>query len=142
MPQPRVTSGSRTGVLASALLATTLTAGPAHAAWTDAGDFTDYRICRTATPSGEGWKFVSRVRKDDDTPDARVGLVLRDRVHQRRDRWRSGWLGDETARGTARIRKGPRVRVQVWEEAGDLDSPIGTAVQVTVYKPRQIRRCS
>lgn len=142
MPHPRVTPWSLAGVTASALLATSLSAVPAQAAWTDVGDFTDYRICRSATPSGNGWKFLSRVRKDDDTPDARVGMVLRDREHQRRARWRSGWLDDEPARGAARIRKSPQVRVQVWEEAGDLDSPVGTAIQATVYKPRQIKRCS
>lgn len=142
MPRTHVTATSLAGAVASALLTTVLTAVPAGAAWTDVGDFTDYRICRAATPSGQGWKFVSRVHKDDDTPDARAGVVLRDRAHQRRDRWRSGWLEDKTARGTARIRKSPQVRVQVWEEAGDLDSPVGTALQVTVYKPGQIRRCS
>lgn len=141
MPHLRVTSWSLTGVVASAMLASVLTAVPAQAAWSKVGDFTDYRICRTGTPSGNGWKFVTRVRKDADTPDARVGVVLRDREHQRRARWRSGWLDDDPARGAARIRKSPQVRVQVWEEAGDLDSPIGTALQATVYEPRQIRRC-
>lgn len=127
-------------LLALSLAGSLLVAPPAQAQWSDIGGLTDYRICRTATGHG-GWKFVSRVSKRDGTPDARAGVrVLR--MQESIAGWRSGWLDDdEVARGAVRVRKGKGVRLVVWEEAGDRESPIGTATQSTVHRPQQIRHC-
>ena len=119
----------------------TLGATPARAAWTDVGRMTDVRICKEATPSDRGWTFLTRARKRAGTEDARAGVTLR--VHgERRQHWSSGWLEDrEVARGWVRHRRAGRVRVHVWQEAGDRDSGLGTALEREVLRPRRIERC-
>ena len=118
-----------------------LTAAPAQAGWTNASGITQYRICRAPSESGRGWVFVSRVRKRADTADARAGVMIRD-DGQRRQQWRSGWLDDgEAERGTVRIRRSRGVRLHIWQEAGDRSSPVGTALETAVYRPRELRHC-
>jgi hypothetical protein len=119
----------------------TLGAAPAQAGWTDVSSMTRYAICKEATPSARGWIFLTRVRKRAGTEDARAGLVL----HvdgERRQRWSSGWLRDrEVERGWVRARQRTRVRLHVWQEAGDRDSMIGTALERRVLRPGQVDRC-
>jgi len=118
-----------------------LGAAPAQAGWTDVGRMTDLRICKEATPSARGWVFLTRARKRAGTEDARAGVSLRV-GGERRQRWSSGWLKDhEVDRGWVRYRRAGRVRVHVWQEAGDRDSGIGTALEREVLRPRQIERC-
>lgn len=114
---------------------------PAHAGWTRPGDLTNYRVCRAAADGGDAWRFVSKVRKRAGTPDARAGINLYV-GNKRTAHWSSGWLKKgEVQISTVRVRKSPKVRVQIWQEAGDRDSPIGTALEMSVLKPRKIRRC-
>lgn len=122
-------------------LVVTLGAAPAQAGWTDVSGTTRYRICKEATPSAKGWIFLTRVRKRAGTEDARAGAVLY-AGDKPRHRWSSGWLDDgEVARGQVRIKRQGRIRVHVWQEAGDVDSPIGTALERAVLRPRDIDRC-
>ncbi len=119
----------------------TLGAAPAQAGWTDVGAMTHFRICKEATPSAKGWIFLSRARKRAGTEDARAGVTLHV-AGKRRQHWSSGWLKDrEVERGWARYQRAGRVRVHVWQEAGDRDSGIGTALEREVLRPRQIERC-
>ena len=61
---------------------------------------------------------------------------------KRRQRWSSGWLkDDQVERGWVRYQRTGRVRLHVWQEAGDRDSGIGTALEREVLRPRQIERC-
>jgi hypothetical protein len=116
-------------------------AAPAQAEWSRPGDLTKYRLCRASADGGDAWRFVSKVRKYAGTPDARAGI----RVHSGSDgvaRWSSGWLKKgEVEISVVRVKKSRKVRVWIWEEAGDLDSPIGTAAQGTVIRPKRIRHC-
>ena len=122
-------------------LVVALAATPAHAGWTNASGMTHYRICKEATPSANGWIFVSRVRKRAGTEDARAGIAL---FHDgdRRQRWSSGWLDDgERERGRVRNKRSGQLRIHVWQEAGDLESNLGTALQAEVFRARDIERC-
>ena len=122
-------------------LVVTLGAAPAQAGWTDVGAMTHFRICKEATPSARGWVFLSRARKRAGTEDARAGMALHV-AGKRRQHWSSGWLGDrEVERGWVRYQRTGRVRIQVWQEAGDRDSGIGTALEREVLRPRQVERC-
>ena len=122
-------------------LVVTLAASPAHAGWTDVSGLTTYRLCRAPTPSGQGWVFTSRVRKRADTADARAGVVLVE-DGQPRQRWSSGWLEDGVReRGRVRIARTRGVRLQVRQEAGDRDSAVGTATELRVLRPREVRHC-
>jgi len=122
-------------------LVVALAATPAHAGWTDASGLTHYRVCKKPTPSANGWIFVSRVRKPADTEDARAGIVLH-HDGDRRQRWSSGWLDDgERERGRVRSKRSGQLRIHVWQEAGDLDSTLGTAQQAEVFRARDIKRC-
>lgn len=122
-------------------LAVMLVAAPAHAGWTDASGPTRLDLCRTAMPSGEGWLFRARVKKRAWSEDARAGMVVYHRG-EARQRWASGWLdAGEVERGEVRTPWSRRVRLHVWQEAGDVDSPIGTALEASVYRPRQIKHC-
>ena len=114
---------------------------PAGAEWSQPGDLTRYRLCRTTTDSGDAWRFVSKVRKYAHSPDARAGLdVYRGNV--RKAHWSSGWLKKgEVEVSRVRVKKSPKVRVHVWQEAGDRDSSLGTSLQLTVIKPKRIRHC-
>ncbi len=119
----------------------TVGAAPAQAGWSDVSGMTRYRICKEATPSAQGWIFLTRVRKRAGTDDARAGVVLY-AGDRRRQRWGSGWLDDgEVARGKPRIKRSQGIRVHVWQEAGGVDSPIGTALEAEVLRPRDIERC-
>ena len=40
-----------------------------------------------------------------------------------------------------RVAKSPKVRVYVWQEAGDRDAVTGTAAEARVLRPSRIRRC-
>lgn len=114
---------------------------PANAGWSHPGDFTNYRLCRAPAEGGDVWRFVSKVRKGSDAPDVRAGIQV-NAGKKRVARWSTGWLEKgELQISTVRVVKSPKVRVTIWEEAGDLDSPIGTAMQATVIKPHDIRRC-
>lgn len=118
----------------------TLGAAPAQAGWTDVSSMTRYTICKEATPSAKGWIFLTRVRKRAGVEDARAGIAL----HvdgQRRQRWTSGWLDRRVERGWVRAPHPGRVRIHVWQEAGDRDSMIGTALEHRVLRPRQVERC-
>lgn len=131
-----------TALAAFALLVSGLVlSAPAQAEWSRPGDLTRYRLCRASTDSGDAWRFVSKVSKRAGTPDARTGIKVY--VSDKRvARWSSGWLQKgETQISTVRVRKSPKVRVEIWQEAGDLDSPIGTALEVTLLKPNRIRHC-
>ena len=114
---------------------------PAHAEWSQPGNLTRYRLCRASTDGGDAWRFVSKVRKYAGTPDARAGI----KVYAGSDRkaaWSSGWLKKgEVQISTVRVKKSPKVRVHVWQEAGDRDSGLGTALQLTVFRPKKIRHC-
>jgi len=140
---------SRSRLPAVLIALTTLAAGtvvalgaaPARAGWTDVGRMTDLRICQEATPSARGRVFLTRVRKRAGTEDARAGVSLRV-DGERRQHWSSGWLKDqEVDRGWVRHQRAGRVRVHVWQEAGDRDSGIGTALEREVLRPGQIERC-
>jgi hypothetical protein len=123
------------------VVSSVLVAPAAHAKWTDVGGSLDFRICKKSVDDGRFWRIRARVGKPDGIEDARGGIELyrRDLL---RDRWRSGWLADDQVRrGRARVHKARSVRVVAWEEAGDLDSPVGTALQTRVFKPRRIRHC-
>ncbi|MEJ7795198.1 MAG: hypothetical protein WKF50_06575 [Nocardioides sp.] len=114
---------------------------PAQAEWTRPGDLTKYRLCKASTDGGDSWRFVSKVRKRAGTPDARAGIDVFV-ADKRKAHWSSGWLEKgETQISTVRVKKSPKVRVQIWQEAGDLDSPIGTALEMNVLKPHKIRHC-
>jgi len=114
---------------------------PAQAEWSRPGDLTRYRLCKASTDSGDAWRFVSKVRKRAGTPDARAGINVYV-ADKRAARWSSGWLEKgELQISTVRARKSPQVRVEIWHEAGDLDSPIGTALEITILKPKTIRHC-
>lgn len=123
------------------LIGAPVLAAPAGAEWSEPGDLTRYRLCRASADGGDTWRFVSKVRKYADTPDARAGIQVYagdDRVA----RWSSGWLRKgEVQISVVRVAKSPQVRVHVWQEAGDRDSSIGTALQLTVIEPRKIRHC-
>ena len=137
----RLSAALLTLAMAAAGLVVTLGATPAEAAWTDVGGMTRYRICKEATPSAQGWIFVTRVRKRAGTDDARGGadLYVGDK---RRHRWRSGWLGDgEVAQGRLRAQRGRGLRIHVWQEAGDQQSAIGTALERRALRPRDVDRC-
>ena len=122
-------------------LVVALGAAPAQAGWTDVGRMTDLRICKEATPQAKGWIFLTRAHKRAGTEDARAGVSLRV-ADQRRQRWSSGWLkDDQVERGWVRYHRTGRVRLHVWQEAGDRDSGIGTALEREVLRPRQIERC-
>ena len=123
------------------LLAGLALATPAQAAWSRPGDLTDYRVCRTTTDGGDSWKFISKVRKYRETKDARAGINVY-RGKQRREHWSSGWLKQgETEIAVLRVDKARKVRVQIWHEAGDRDSSVGTALEVSVLRPGKIRHC-
>ena len=136
--------------LSAALVALTMTvaglvvalgAATAQAAWTDVSGMTRYRICKESTPSAKGWVFLTRVRQRAGSDDARAGAVLYE-GDERRQRWRSGWLDDdEVHAGRLRITRGPGVRIHVWQEAGDPDSSIGTALEREALRPRDVDRC-
>jgi hypothetical protein len=122
-------------------LVVTLGAAPAQAGWTDVSGPTRYRICKEATPSAKGWTFLTRVRKRARAEDARAGVVLH-AGDRRRQRWSSGWLDDgEVARGQVRIKRTRGIRIDVWQEAGDVDSPVGTALVAARLRPRDVERC-
>ncbi|MGZ5405387.1 MAG: hypothetical protein ACXWDL_12115 [Nocardioides sp.] len=113
---------------------------PAQAGWSRPGGLTHYRVCRAATGSGDTWRFVSRVHQRG-SADARAGIRV-DRGEKRRATWSTGWLDTgETKISTVRVLKAPGVEVTIWQEAGDRDSSIGTAMEAIVLKPRQIRHC-
>ena len=124
-----------------ALVVSGMVSAPAQAEWSKPGDLTRYRLCRAPADGGDAWRFVSKVRKYAGTPDARAGI----RVYSgsdRKARWSSGWLRKgEVQVATVRVQKSKRVRVHIWQEAGDRDSSVGTAIQLTVIKPKKIRRC-
>jgi hypothetical protein len=137
----RVTAATLALATVAFTLAVVLVAAPAQAGWTNASGPTRFHVCRTATPSGQGWLFRARAKKRAQTEDARAGMLVHHRG-QARQRWASGWLEDgEAERGTVRTPRSRRVRLHVWQEAGDLDSPVGTALQAVVYRPRQIEHC-
>lgn len=123
------------------LVGSLVLSAPAGAEWSHPGDLTKYRLCRASADGGDAWRFVSKVRKYASTPDARAGI----QVHAGPDRvarWSSGWLKKgEVQISAVRVKKSPKVRVTVWEEAGDLDSSIGTAAQAKVLNPKRIRHC-
>jgi hypothetical protein len=122
-------------------LAITLVAAPAYAGWSNASGITKFHVCRMATPSGKGWVFHARAKKRAGTEDARAGMTLY-RGRDARQRWSSGWLADDEVEwGSVRIHRSRRVTLHVWQEAGDRDSPIGTAVEAASYQPRQIKHC-
>ena len=131
-----------TALAAFALLVSGLVlSAPAHAEWTRPGDLTRYRLCKASTDGGDSWRFVSKVRKRAGTPDARAGINVYV-GNKRVARWSSGWLEKgELQISTVRVEKSPQVRVSIWQEAGDRDSSIGTAIEMTVLKPRKIRHC-
>lgn len=116
-------------------------ATPADAEWSRPGQLTKYRICRAPANDGDAWRFVSKVRKYAATPDARAGIVV-DAGSNTLARWSSGWLEKgEVEISRLRVKKSPKVRVTIWEEAGDLDSSTGTASQARVLVPKKIRHC-
>lgn len=124
-----------------ALVVGGLVSAPAQAEWSKPGELTRYRLCRAPADGGDAWRFVSKVRKYGRTPDARAGIQVYS-GSDRKARWSSGWLRKrEVQISTVRVPKSPRVRVHVWQEAGDRESPVGTALQLTVIKPKKIRRC-
>ena len=138
-------AASTAALLALATLAAGLvvavSAAPAHAGWTDVSGMTSYRICKQAAPSGRGWIFLTRVAKPAGTEDARAGVQLY-RRGELRQRWSSGWLRDrEVDRGWVRAKRFGRIRLHVWQEAGDRDSGIGTALEREVLKPSDIELC-
>lgn len=123
------------------VLAGLVIAGPAQAEWSRPGDLVRYKVCRTAAHGGEYWKFHSSVRRQPGTSNARAGIRL---LHgdQARARWSSGWLDrGEVQVSKVRIRKSPKVRVHIWQEAGERDSQIGTSATATLLTPKQIRHC-
>ena len=137
MPRTFLTALASLGLLMAGLVL----ASPAEADWSRPGNLTDYRVCRTATDGGDSWQFISKVRKYDETRDARAGINILKGRH-RREHWSSGWLQKgETQISTVRVTKSRKVRVQIWHEAGDRDSSIGTALEMTILKPRKIRHC-
>ena len=137
----RVTAATLALATVALSLGVVLVAAPAQAGWTHASGVTKLHLCRTASPAGKGWVFRARVKKYADTEDARAGITITHRG-QARQRWNSGWLDDgEVERGEVRTPRSRRVRLHVWQEAGDLDSPVGTALQAAVYRPGQIKRC-
>lgn len=138
MPRTMITTALATMALVVGGL---VLATPAHAGWSRPGDFTKYRVCRAPAEGGDLWRFVSKVRKGQGVPDARAGIEAH-AGNQRVARWSSGWLErGELQISTVRVAKSPKVRVTIWEEAGDRDSPIGTALAASVLKPHDIRRC-
>jgi len=48
---------------------------------------------------------------------------------------------DELQISTVRVEKSPQVRVTIWQEAGDRDSSIGTALEMNALEPHKIRHC-
>ena len=126
-------------MLATATLA--LGAAPAHAGWTTVSSLVSHKICREDNPSGQGWLFLTKVRKRPQTDDARAGAAIHV-AGERHQRWSSGWLrGHELDRGWIRTHHTRRVTLHVWQEAGDRDSMIGTALEQRVLRPRQVKRC-
>jgi hypothetical protein len=122
-------------------LVVTVGAAPAEAGWSDVSGATRYHLCKAATPSAQGWVFRTRVRKRAATDDARAGIVLYT-GDRRRQRWGSGWLDDgEVARGRVRVKRTRQVRVHVWQESGDVDSPLGTALESESLRARDVERC-
>lgn len=118
-----------------------LVLAPAQAEWSQPGDLTRYRLCRAPADDGEAWRFVSKVRKYASTPDARAGIEVYT-GSKRTAHWSSGWLKKgEVQVSTVRVTRSPKVRVHIWQEAGDRDSSVGTALQLDVIKPKRIRRC-
>ena len=137
----RVIAATLTLAAVALSLTVMLVAAPAHAGWTDASGPNRLHVCRTAMPSGEGWLFRARVKKHAYSEDARAGMTILHRGESRQ-RWTTGWLdAGEVERGAVRTPWSRRVRLYVWSEAGDVDSFIGTALQATVYRPRQIKHC-
>ncbi len=137
MPRHLITALMTFSLLASGLLVAT----PAQAAWSRPGDLTKYRVCRAAADHGEAWRFVSKLRRYASTPDARAGIRVYT-ANKLDARWSSGWLDQgETQISTLRVPKSKKVRVQIWQEAGDTDSSVGTAAELTVLKPKKIRHC-
>jgi hypothetical protein len=137
----RLTAGLLALATITAGLVVALGAAPAQAGWTDVGAMTHFRVCKETTPAAKGWIFLARARKRTGTDDARAGMVLR-ADGERRQRWSSGWLrGREVERGWVRTQRSGRVRLHVWQEAGDRDSGIGTALEREVLRPRQVERC-
>ena len=137
----RVTAATLALVTVALSLSVVLGAAPAHAGWTNASGITKFHVCRKAMPSGKGWLFRARLKKRAHTEDACAGMVVHHRG-QARQRWSSGWLDDgEVERGEVRTQRSRRVRLHVWQEGGDRDSPVGTALQAAVYRPRQIQHC-
>jgi diaminopimelate epimerase len=56
--------------------------------------------------------------------------------------WSSGWLDKgEVQISVVRVQKSSKVRLTIWEEAGDRDSSIGTATSASNLKPKKIRHC-
>lgn len=145
MMRGRAATHALVGLVAGALVAVgalTVTAAPASAAWSRPGDLVKFRICRAPADGGDQWRFVSKVRRYAETPDARAGLRIYS-GNEKVARWRTGWLDEgETQILRIRVEKSRKVRVEVWQEAGDLDSNIGTAWEMIVIKPKRIRRCS
>lgn len=114
---------------------------PVQAEWSRPGDMTKYRLCRASADGGDSWRFVSKVRKYASTPDARAGISLHI-GNKRVARWSSGWLEKgEVQISTVRVKKSPKVRIWIWEEAGDADSSIGTAAQGHVIRPTKVQHC-
>ena len=122
-------------------LVVTVGAAPAEAGWSDVSGTTRYHLCKRATPSEQGWIFRTRVRKRAASHDARAGVVIHT-GDRRRQRWSSGWLDDgEVARGRVRVKRTQKIRVHVWQESGDVDSPTGTALEGETLRPRDVERC-
>ena len=127
--------------LALAASGLAVAAPAADAAWSRPGELVKYRVCKDTVDGGDTWAITSRVRRYYRTPDARAGLEVRtgSRTEARRG---SGWLDrGEVWVSTVRVARSPRVRVVVWQEAGDRDSVIGTAAEAVELRPQRIRRC-
>lgn len=135
-----------TVLVAMALAASTLVlvggaTSAAEAAWSRPGSLVHYKLCKQSVDGGEAWLFRSRVRKHADTEDARAWLA----VYRKGDRIagrKTGWLDDggvETFR--VRVRRAPTVRLVVSQEAGDLDSDLGTSAEAVLLKPKRVKSC-
>ena len=127
--------------LALAASGLAVTSPAAEAAWSRPGDLVKYRVCKTSVDGGDAWALTSRVRRYYRTPDARAGIEVQ-RGSRTVARWGSGWLDRGEVRvSTVRVAKSPKVRVYVWQEAGDRDAVTGTAAEARVLRPSRIRRC-
>jgi hypothetical protein len=132
-----------TGLVSLALAATgvVVTGPPASAGWSFPGDLVKYRVCRHGSADGESWVFRSRVKLRAGSKDGR-GTIAVYRGDDRVARWSSGWLdAGEVQISEVRVRKSPKVRVFITQEAGDRDSDIGTSAESNLLKPWRIRHC-